>query len=93
MESVVTAVVTVFTGLGGVGLMFRFLNNKIDSKVGQIDCDTHVRAIEKILDKGDAKFDKLSDSLEIQGKEITEIATTIKWLAKRNGFNGGSANV
>ncbi len=52
-------VVGVLAGVSGSGLMFRFLNAKIDKKQDRNMCETIAKNFAESLHKGDEKFDKI----------------------------------
>ena len=49
--------------LGGVALMFRFLNAKIDKKQDSSLCENIVENFSKGLARGEEKFDQIMDAL------------------------------
>ena len=54
-------------GLGGVMLIFRFLNAKIDKKQDKTLCENIAKNFAESLHKGEERFDKIIDTLgEIQ---------------------------
>ena len=68
--------------LGGVALMFRFLNAKIDKKQDKSLCENLAKNFNKGLHRGEEKFDKIMDALG----EIKEDNSAIKQELKH--FNG-----
>lgn len=74
-------------GIGGSSLMFRFLNAKIDAlkkcKQDTKLCDERSGDIQKDLERGEAKFDKI---MKIQ----TDMLVSIEGLTKEiKHFNNG----
>lgn len=75
---------TILTVTGGaMGFMFKMQQKKLDCKVDQTNCDIHLEAFKDILEKGDKKFEKITDKLG----EIAEAVVRIDERTKKN--NGG----
>ena len=54
-------------GVGGVAIMFKFLNAKIDKKQDKTLCENIAKNFAESLHKGEERFDKIMDTLgEIQ---------------------------
>jgi len=77
-----TEIATGGTVIGMVGLMFRMQQKKVDCKVDQTSCDIHLEAFKDILEKGDKKFEKVTDKLSEIGEAVVRIDERTK---KTNG--------
>ena len=87
-----TAVISTGTVLGGVGLMFRFINSKINQKQEKEVCHTMHDAMAKELSKGDEKFKEIIEAqrsiittVGTMNDTLTVIKTDLKWMKKKNG--------
>ena len=76
--------VTVLTG-GGIGLKF-FGKNSRKNVVTSTSCEERREEIQKDLDRGEKKFDKIFTALEKQGKTLARIdERTLLWADKFGG--------
>lgn len=73
MSEIVTAIIAVGVAIGGTGTMFRFLNGRINTVKKDVNED---------LKRGEAKFDKIMETLEGHGKSLVKIKTDIEWMRK-----------
>lgn len=63
------AALAAFTGAGGLGMLLRFLDNRIT-------------AVKKDVDKIDTKYDKILDVLKDHGEFIAGVKVELEYLRK-----------
>ena len=80
-----TAIISASGVLGGVAIMFRFLNNKIDDKRGKNTCEAKHESMTMILSHSDEKFRLILSTQAKQTELLAEIKTDIQWMKKKNG--------
>ncbi len=73
MEQLITAFISVAVAIGGLAMMFKFLNGRINTIKKEVDKD---------LERGDARFDKILDVLEVHGVDLAEIKKDIEYMRK-----------
>jgi len=83
--NLVTSIISALGVLGGVAIMFRFLNNRINDKRGKNTCIATHETMTLLLRQGDEKFRMLCTTQAKQIKILAEIQTDIKWIKRKNG--------
>ena len=82
---------TVMVGIvtaGGIALKI-FGRNSSKNTISPEECESNRDQIQKDLDRGEKKFDKLFKAVESQGETLVRIdERTLIW-AKKNGYENG----
>ena len=87
-DQLVPAIVSAIVAVGGLGIMFRFLNKKIDGKTDKSECGAHIESINKEFDSGAKNFDALNKSMSDFGEMLARIDERTLIMAKKNGSKG-----
>jgi len=87
-----------FGGIGAMGLILRFQQNRInkiqDQKMDRRACDAQISQFTKDMDKGTKRFDKIDDKLEshaaalgVVSTDVALIRQSVEFIAKQNGYS------